>query len=168
MGMIKVSEEQKKVFIETCEKYVKNGGSCNEIDCTHCPFSCEYQDNSLGCFDNRCASHSSNSKDPKLVESAKKYLKDNKPEITLEQALKVVEMEFGKEVVEELHNSLWVDIDIDTGFALLKKFGKFECENGLHVFAVTQKEFLYGLSGSCALWAGTCKVRKSLLNSLED
>jgi len=91
MGMIEVSEEQKKVFIKTCEKYIKNGGSGCEADCGNCPFSYSYQDNRLDCVSNGYATNN-NSKDPKLVESAKRYIEENKPpEITLEQALKVVE-----------------------------------------------------------------------------
>jgi hypothetical protein len=128
MGMIKVSEEQKKVFIDTCEKLIESEGICNEIGCRDCPFFSEYQDNNLGCFENGHVSHYNiNSKDLKLVDSAKKYLKTNKPpEITLEQALEVVKKEFGEEVVEEILENQKVEIDTRQGFDLLKVLNSFE------------------------------------------
>ena len=64
------------VFLRTCKAFEKSKGSCARKLCDDCPFSCEYNAAELSCVESGATQKKSVlEENPKLVESARKFIK---------------------------------------------------------------------------------------------
>ena len=84
---MKITNELKEKFRQTCETLIENEGVCTSLGCLNCPFSSNYYESGETCIDAGYKElRTGLTPDPSVVRSAKTWLVENYPETYRESA----------------------------------------------------------------------------------